>query len=174
MGRRQRQSLFNKKTGRGKRQFAMHGPFRFAAVFTFSRKLSFMGVPIADSRSPRQIPGRSAARGGTLKNVLKPLFLLDTFVNSQKKLASRLDEMTGRCLTLERNQRFFKNSQMYCVKTVLIRFEHSFIKFFSKEQFYRFFKDVLNKTLTFEVPNLPKMEAENYLKIVIIRRIKIF
>ena len=67
---------------------------------------------------------------------------------------------------------FFKNSQMYGVKTLLVRFEHSFISFFSKEQFYRFFKDVHNKTLTFEVPNPPKMEAENYKKNVIIQKIR--
>ena len=53
---------------------------------------------------------------------------------------------------------------MYYVKTQLFRFEHSFINVFSKHQFYRFFKDVLNKTLTFEVPTPPKMEAENYKK----------
>ena len=61
---------------------------------------------------------------------------------------------------------------MYGVKTLLFRFEHSFINVFSKHQFYRFFKDVLNKTLTFEVPIPPKMEAENYKKNVIIRKIK--
>ena len=33
---------------------------------------------------------------------------------------------------------------------------------FWREQFYRFFKDVLNKTLTFEVWRDPKIEAENY------------
>ena len=59
---------------------------------------------------------------------------------------------------------FFKNSQMYGVKTLLLWFEHSFISFFPEQQFYRFFKDVLNKTLTFEVPNPPKMEAKNYKK----------
>ena len=35
---------------------------------------------------------------------------------------------------------------------------------FSKEQFYRFLKDVSNKTLTFEAPIPPKMEAESYKK----------
>ena len=60
---------------------------------------------------------------------------------------------------------------MYGVKTLLFRFEHSFINVFSKHQFYRFFKDVLNKTLTFDVPTPLKMEAENYKKNVIIRKI---
>ena len=65
---------------------------------------------------------------------------------------------------------------MYDVKTLLFRFEDDFLYCFSKDQFYRFFKDVLNKTLTFltfQVPNLPKMEAENYKKTVIIRKIRI-
>ena len=35
---------------------------------------------------------------------------------------------------------------------------------FWREPLYRFLKDVLNKTLTFEVPTPPKMEAENYKK----------
>ena len=35
---------------------------------------------------------------------------------------------------------------------------------FWREQFYRFLKDVLNKTLTFEAPIPPKMEAESYKK----------
>ena len=35
---------------------------------------------------------------------------------------------------------------------------------FGREQFYRFLKDVLNKTLTFEVRRHPKMETENYKK----------
>ena len=62
---------------------------------------------------------------------------------------------------------------MYGVKTLLFRFEHSFINVFSKHQFYRFFKDVLNKTQTFEVPTPLKMEAENYKKNVIIWKIRI-
>ncbi len=33
---------------------------------------------------------------------------------------------------------------------------------FWREQFYRFLKDVLNKTLTFEVWRDPKIETENY------------
>ena len=35
---------------------------------------------------------------------------------------------------------------------------------FWKEQFYRFLKDVLNKTLTFEVWRDPKIETESYKK----------
>ena len=35
---------------------------------------------------------------------------------------------------------------------------------FWREQFYRFLKDVLNKTLTFEVRIHPKMETESYKK----------
>ena len=35
---------------------------------------------------------------------------------------------------------------------------------FSKEAFYGFLKDVPNKTLTFEAPIPPKMEAESYKK----------
>ena len=35
---------------------------------------------------------------------------------------------------------------------------------FSKERFYRFLKDVSNKTLTFEASKPPKMEAESYKK----------
>ena len=35
---------------------------------------------------------------------------------------------------------------------------------FWKDQFYRFLKDVPNKTLTFEVRRHPKMETENYKK----------
>ena len=68
---------------------------------------------------------------------------------------------------------FFLNSQMYGVKTLLFRFEHKIIIVFSKHVFYRFFKDVLDKTLTFEVPTPPKMEAENYEKNVFIRKIRI-
>ena len=33
---------------------------------------------------------------------------------------------------------------------------------FWREQFYRFLKDVLNKTLTFEVWRDPKIQTENY------------
>ena len=66
---------------------------------------------------------------------------------------------------------FFKNWQMYGVKTLLLRFFYNFFIFFLKELFFRFFKDVLNKTLTFEVPTPLKMEAENYKKNVIIRKI---
>ena len=35
---------------------------------------------------------------------------------------------------------------------------------FWREQFYRFLKDVLNKTLTFEVWRDPKIETENHKK----------
>ena len=35
---------------------------------------------------------------------------------------------------------------------------------FWREQFYRFLKDVLNKTLTFEVWRDPKIETESYKK----------
>ena len=62
---------------------------------------------------------------------------------------------------------------MYYVKTLLLWFEHSFIDIFSKDQFHQYFKDVLDKTLTFEVPTPPKMEAENYEKNVFIRKIRI-
>ena len=53
---------------------------------------------------------------------------------------------------------------MYGVKTVFLGFEHEILNVISKDLFYQFFKDVLDKTLTFEVPTLPKMEAENYKK----------
>ena len=67
---------------------------------------------------------------------VKTVFLLDTSVNSQKKHASRLDETSGRCLTIERNQCFFLNSQMYGVKTLLLEFAHEIIIVFSKDLFY--------------------------------------
>ena len=51
--------------------------------------------------------GRVGGRSAAERKDLKTVFLLDTSVNSQKKIASRLDETTGRCLTLERNQCFF-------------------------------------------------------------------
>ena len=57
---------------------------------------------------------------------------------------------------------------MYDVKSVFLGFEHEIFNVISKDLFYRFFKDVLNKTLTFEVPNPSKMEAENYEKTEII------
>ena len=60
---------------------------------------------------------------------------------------------------------------MYGAKTVFFRFEQENFNVISKDPFYGFFKDVLNKTLTFEVPTPLKMEAENYKKNVIIRKI---
>ena len=64
---------------------------------------SLMGVPMAES-GPRGQGRRQRKNRVFLK---KTVFLLETSVNSQKKRASRLDETTGRCLTLERKQRFF-------------------------------------------------------------------
>ena len=89
-------------------------PFRFASRFSFPEMVPEWACPWRILGGCAKGYGRVAARGGGLKKScalppthLKTLFLLDTSVNSQKKLASRLDEMTGRCLTLERNQCFF-------------------------------------------------------------------
>ena len=46
----------------------------------------------------------------------KPCVLHETSVNLQKNLASRLDETTGRCLPLERNECFFLEfTDVWCV-----------------------------------------------------------
>ena len=109
----------------------------------------------------RSAPGRRQRRW-TQKHCFsfKKQCLIHLSILKKNMLLASTKRQVGVSLSNENNV-FFLNSQMYGVKTLLFRFEHSFINVFSKHQFYRFFKDVLNKTLTFEVPIPPKMEAGN-------------
>ena len=89
------------KSGRG-RFTGQQGPnrdyFRLPKVLeSFSFQLREGGAKPAEDR--RRLYAGSAAE--------ELMVLRDTSINSQKKWASRLDETTGRCLTLERNQHFF-------------------------------------------------------------------
>ena len=95
------------------------GPFRcYSGIYHDHDNEGHLNGPMGGGfKSPAKHAGRSAAEAVGSKTV----FLLDTSVNSQKKLASRLDKTTGRCLALERNQRFFKElTDVWCKMTTFL------------------------------------------------------
>ena len=96
--------------------WALLGPLQFPSVLSLTWAWNAYGrVP---QSCAKHTPGSRQEAVAS-----KTVFLLNISVNSQKKLASRLDETTGRCLTLERNQRFFKElTDVWCkMTTVLVR-----------------------------------------------------